>query len=201
MARLPLTLSARAIVEFLRELPLPHKSTHVSGGADEIDSPLALAAIPDSVPRNLARGITPTLVGVWDVEPTDLANVTDGDPATATGEGATSLIDYTNIVYVDLGSERLIHSIKALIGSRISNASYVAQTSCMTGADAVLWDIHGELYATTNALAEKKIVVGCEFGGSDVAPMRYVGLRFRTNNALGTAYLKIYEIVVLGVNY
>jgi len=54
--------------------------------------------------QNIARGITPT-ASEWDTPPSNLENVTDGDPTTATGVGSTTTSGSGAVgyIYFDFG--------------------------------------------------------------------------------------------------
>ena len=69
--------------------------------------------------RNLARGILPT-ADVWDVDPTDLENITNGNPEIGTGIGTKTLggAGIAGTVEIDLGrSVFIVAMIRAAVWS------------------------------------------------------------------------------------
>lgn len=75
-------------------------------------------------PINILRGVVPTFTGFDTTNPTNLANATDGDPITATGEGKKTVGAAAEIgkFVFDLGSEKnVIVGMKISVHSSASN--------------------------------------------------------------------------------
>jgi len=163
----------------------------------------AVQALPKHMPRNLAYGKTLAVIGAWAVEPSDLAKAVDGNLSTATGEGSTTDTGVlTTIVYADLGRVYVVTSLQMLVGMRVSNASYWAQVYPVTSEDASTWaDQALGTVQRTNSLTEDKHQVGAGINQDDTKSIRYVGLALKSSNAASTAYLKVYELVALGMDY
>jgi len=179
-----------------------HKDTHESGGSDEIDSPLNIAAIPDCVPRNLAYGITPTVVGTWTTEPDNLDNATDGDQNTATGTGVTN--DTTievNRVQVDLGQPCFLTNALFSVGIWTDNATYAATMRPMISKDGTTWfDCTGNFSASTKSLTEVRFDLRISsWDANNYGLIRYIGASLHSGDATANAYMKVYELAGVGI--
>jgi len=74
--------------------------------------------------KNIARGILP-VAATWDTDPSDLANITDGDQSTETGEGVHAFGGAANAAYITIALGRKVSGI-VLVGM---NAKVSASTA------------------------------------------------------------------------
>lgn len=183
----------------MRGLP-KHASQHIEGGVDEINQELALAAIPDDVSRNLARGITPTIFGTGFV-PAHLERVTDGDLSTSSDLGWTISTDpELQGIEIDLGRPYLVHDINFVVGMYIADPAQTARSRIYISEDGVNWESDGTI--TTFSTTEE--IIASNYATTrfeDFALVRYVRLGVASSDAGYVASFLIYEITVLGVNY
>ena len=143
--------------------------------------------------RNIARGIVPTVSG-FDVDPSDLAKATNGDPTDPTGTGSTTRVGAgeTGAVFLDLGSDKYV-----LVGGSIQLDSTTGTTNLKTG-----FKVDG------GSAFEYSINLTSEFGmGEDRSqpiPIvsgygRYIAM-YGYVSAAATAYTEIFDLFALEIN-
>ena len=137
--------------------------------------------------NNVLRGILGVASG-WDTDPTNLANMTDGDLATVTGTGSKVVWvaeDYGRIVF-DLGSIKTV-----LVGGRVGIWSTAGGITAYVESsdDNVNWK--RTYVAVFWAYSSGEYVI---YTQGHLATGRYIQIRFYVD-AAATAYAKIYEVM------
>ena len=147
---------------------------------------MPLSHVMQFSPVNILRGIVP-VASIWDTDPTDLENCTDGNVNTVTGTGSNVMAaagTYGNIIF-DLGSVKtVLVGIRAGIWSTASNTLvYIAASD-----DNITYREN-----TTSIINKATVVELVSDSHSAILTGRYVRTRFYLTG-IGTAYAKIYEV-------
>lgn len=142
--------------------------------------------IPPIMPQNILRGIVP-VASVWDVDPTNLQNCTDGDFATVTGTGSKVMGGAGTYGYLlfDLGSQKTI--LFALRAGLWSTAGIVA-SYIDSSDDDITYRLSDRTLAYFSAAAEK-----ITDSSAQILTGRFFRLRMSVS-AAATCYAKIYEV-------
>ena len=153
----------------------------------------------NSIAGNLAYGLTPTAT-VWNVAPTTLTNLTDGNLTTVTGEGnrASTAVETNNLqeITIDLGAVKSVSRIVAKIGIRSQNAITTTARLRAGEADDLTDEQIGGDISTTSASEVVRYIQSSPT--SQTALVRYINLRIWGAGDANLSYLKVYEVLVNG---
>lgn len=139
--------------------------------------------------RNRAKGRLP-VAATWDVNPTNLANATDGDFDTVTGTGSKAILGIAELgrITMDLGAAYSVN-VRAKLGMW-STAGNVYVTLYYS-VDNIAWYnafMGGAFTQVVGNVAE--YIVGCNL---QFVRARYIRLQF-VGSVAQTGYVKIYEV-------
>jgi hypothetical protein len=136
-----------------------------------------------------AKGITPTVAG-WDTDPTNLANITDGDWTTVTGWGATNKAGagYFGYVKIDLGA---VYSCLWTMKVGVKSAANKITGQWQWSTDGITYYSVCDLWP----LGSQNVAERIQYVGSKaVVRARYVHFAFYVSGAANTADARIYAI-------
>ena len=140
----------------------------------------------DIRPSNILRGILATYSGFSTIVPTNLANVTDGNITTSTGEAKKTLgsAGECGLFIFDLGSQKTV-----LFGARSGVHSSTGTLSINLLIEPELGDMYAAPGASNSVMSATEVLVNAL---SVLGTGRYLKLRV-SGRAAGDFYIKLYE--------
>ena len=158
----------------------------------------ALTSLPAPSMSDKALSVLPTISG-WNTDPTNLANITDGDLGTSavTGTVTTSTSNYAYFI-IDLGEIKGIASVDVKTGLWANRTAYSTVTGALIqiSQDNVTWTTIG-----TEQVVSSLTEVIKTFIAFPTIFARYVRIRHRTTavGAYSYGYQKLYSVIVIAM--